>query len=236
MTSALASRRSDARCSPETTDTVPPEVARLLSSLAPQDQVAAWQAFVERYSRLLLRVAFDFAPGYDDAMDRYAFILDELHRDEHRRLQRFVADGRGRFSTWLTVVARRLCLDHHRCRYGRTRRSGGRGAPPTGERLARRRLVELASVTDDVDRIGSALPEDVGDDLGESERREALRRAFRDLAPRDQLLLKLRFEKDLTAGEIAVLLRMPTPFHVYRRLRSLCRGLRARLHGEGVDA
>jgi RNA polymerase sigma factor (sigma-70 family) len=236
VTSALAGSRSDPRCSPETTDTVPPELARLLSSLAEQDQVTAWQAFVERYSRLLLRVTFDFAPGYDDAMDRYAFILDELHRDDFRRLQRFVADGRGRFSTWLTVVARRLCLDHHRCRYGRTRRSNGRASPSTTERLARRRLVELTSATDDVDRIGDALPSDPGDELGESERREALRRAFRDLAPEDQLLLKLRFEKDLTAGEIAVLLRMPTPFHVYRRLRSLCHTLRARLHGEGVEA
>ncbi|HEX2219364.1 MAG TPA: sigma-70 family RNA polymerase sigma factor [Gemmatimonadales bacterium] len=236
MTSALAGRRSDPRCSPETTDTVPPEVARLLGSLPGQDQVTAWQAFVERYSRLLLRVAFDFAPGYDDAMDRYAFILDELHRDDFRRLQRFVADGRGRFSTWLTVVARRLCLDQHRCRYGRTRRSNGKAGLPTAERLARRRLVELTSATDDVDRIGDVLPADPGDELGEAERREALRRAFRDLAPEDQLLLKLRFEKDLTAGEIAVLLRMPTPFHVYRRLRSLCHTLRARLHGEGVDA
>jgi RNA polymerase sigma factor (sigma-70 family) len=236
VTSALADRRSVARCSPETTDTIPPEVARLLSSVTQQDQVAAWQAFVERYSRLLLRVAFDFAPGYDDAMDRYAFILDELHRDGYRRLQRFVADGRGRFSTWLTVVARRLCLDHHRGRYGRTRRSDGRTTPPTAERLARKRLVELTSATDDIDRIAGALPADPGDEVGESERREALRRAFGDLAAQDQLLLKLRFEKDLTAGEIAVLLRMPTPFHVYRRLRSICSALRARLHGEGVDA
>lgn len=231
---APARRADDHPFPPEATDTIPPEVVQLLHSAGDPEQLAAWQAFVERYSRLLLRVAFDFGPGYDGAMDRYAFILDELHRDDYRRLQRFVADGRGRFSTWLTVVARRLCLDHHRGRYGRARRAG---RSPTGaaERLTRRRLVDLTSVTDDVDRIGQVAGVEPGDDLSDSERREALQRAFQELAPQDQLLLTLRFEKDLTAGEIAVLLRMPTPFHVYRRLRWLLRALRVRLHGAGVE-
>lgn len=236
MTPALAVRRAAPCRSTETADTIPTEVAGLLQSPSEDDRLVAWQTFVEHYSRLLLRVAFDFSPDYDDAMDRYAFILDQLHRDDCRRLHRFLADGRGRFSTWLTVVARRLCLDHHRGRYGRARRSHGGGGPRTAERLARKRLVELTSATEDVDRIAEVLRVEPGDEVGESERRAALGRAFRELAPHDQLLLKLRFEKDLTAGEIAVLLRMPTPFHVYRRLRVLFRALRVRLHGESVEA
>jgi hypothetical protein len=46
----------------------------------------------------------------------------------------------------------------------------------------------------------------------------------------------LRSERDLTAGEIALLLRLPTPFHVYRRLHRLFRELRARLGGRGMEA
>lgn len=57
-------------------------------------------------------------------MDRYAHVLDKLQVDDFRRLRTFVADGRGKFTTWLTVVVRRICLDHHRQRYGRVRERG----------------------------------------------------------------------------------------------------------------
>jgi DNA-directed RNA polymerase specialized sigma subunit len=54
----------------------------------------------------------------------------------------------------------------------------------------------------------------------------ALHAAVVRLAPEDQLLLQLRFEQELTAREIAALLRLPSPFHVYRRLRKVCGVLR----------
>lgn len=235
MPAATAGRTGVFSPTAETSDSIPLEVAQLLALGEEQVHEVAWQSFVERYSRLLLRVAFDFAPGYDGAMDRYTFILDELRRDGFRRLRRFSADGRGRFSTWLAVVARRLCLDHHRGRYGRTRR--GSGAPrPSVDRVARRSLADLTGSAEDFTRLRDTLQSDPGEDVGDAERRDALRCAFESLLPQDQLLLKLRFEEELSARQIAIVLQMPTPFHVYRRLRCLLGTLRGRLRGQGFEA
>ena len=82
-----------------------------------------------------------FGPGYDDALDPYAYMLDALRRDGCRRLRGFCANGRGRFSTWLVVVARRLCLDHHRLPVGRRR--AGPGVGPAGVAARRSRLPEV---------------------------------------------------------------------------------------------
>jgi RNA polymerase sigma factor (sigma-70 family) len=62
-----------------------------------------------------------------------------------------------------------------------------------------------------------------------SEQSRALATALAGLEPRDRLLLKLRFEDDLSAREIAALIRFPTPFHVYRRINALLESLRLRL-------
>src|SRR4051794_39868749 len=89
----------------ECRDALPPPVARLLTAAPGPEADHAWAAFLTGYSALLLRVASAFAPGYDGALDRYAYMLDELRRNDCRRLRAYAADGRGRFSTWLTVVA-----------------------------------------------------------------------------------------------------------------------------------
>jgi RNA polymerase sigma factor (sigma-70 family) len=214
----------------ERNDLLPPALARLVASGSHPAGEADWQDFVERYSRLLLRVAFAFAPGYDGAMDRYVFILEELRKEDYGRLRRFAADGRGRFSTWLVVVARRLCLDHYRRRYGRTRGSSPAGQTMGPARLARRRLNDLAGSEVTVDSMADQSQPDPLDTLDEADRGHALGRALDELEPADRLLLKLRFEQDLSAREIAALLGMPTPFHVYRRARTICALLRARLN------
>src|SRR5215212_6725757 len=120
MTASLApSFPNTSRAHEECRDAVPPPVPRLLTAGSGPDADEAWAAFLDAYSPLLLRIAATFAPGYDGALDRYAFMLDELRRNGCRRLRAYAADGRGRFSTWLTVVARRLCLDHFRQQFGR---------------------------------------------------------------------------------------------------------------------
>jgi DNA-directed RNA polymerase specialized sigma subunit len=53
--------------------------------------------------------------------------------------------------------------------------------------------------------------------------------------PQDRLLLRLRFEGDMTAREIALLLNLPTPFHVYRRLNALLEQLRESLNRRGIQ-
>jgi RNA polymerase sigma factor (sigma-70 family) len=219
---------------PESLDAIPSEVTRLISAGSRADAEEAWTAFVAAYSTTLLRVASAFSPGYDGALDRYAYMLDQLRRHDCRRLRRFVADGRGRFSTWLTVVARRLCLDHYRLQYGRfqgpPRRVGGMDA-----RATRRRLADLLPDFAEVASLEDPAARDPVDQMASAERCEALSRAVAELAPADQLLLRLRFEQDLSARQVAALLGLPTPFHVYRRLDAVCRMLRARLIGSAAS-
>ncbi len=236
MTVALnVAHPTDQTYTAESPDRLPAEVERLLAPLPDSAREAAWQEFIERYSRLLLRVAFAFAPGYDGAMDRYLFILEELRREEFARLRRFAADGRGRFSTWLVVVARRLCVDHHRRCYGRNRDSDASPRTSGPARLVRRRLADLCGDEYALDTVADLGPLDPLEAVDQADRGRALRRALDELEPADRLLLKLRYEQELTAREIAGLLGMPTAFHVYRRARVVCGLLRARM-GQVADA
>jgi RNA polymerase sigma factor (sigma-70 family) len=213
---------------------LPDEVVRLLTAAPGAETEAAWSAFLSAYSGLLLRVASAFGPGYDDALDRYAHMLDELRRNDYRRLRGFSADGRSRFSTWLVVVARRLCLDHYRLRYGRTRGDQPHHAAAAVARTTRRRLSDLAASAEDLTRLADPTLPDPGDRLDAECHRLALVRATGALCPSDQLLLRLRFEDDLSAKEIAALLGMPTPFHVYRRLAGVCAKLRLHLESTAM--
>ncbi len=210
-------------------DAPPPELLGLLNATDPAAREAAWAAFVSAHSRLLLHVARSVGRDYDASMDAYAFVLEGLRDDDYRRLRAYAADGRSKFTTWLVVVARRLCLDHHRRRYGRLRSD----AP--GEQqahAARRRLQDLIAAELDL------TPEPTGDaqqSLEAGERRATLEAVLNALTPRDRLVLKLRYEDDLSAREIAGLLGLPTPFHVYRRLNALLVELRGTLRDRGLD-
>ena len=210
-------------------DTLPPVVERLLRAPSGAAGDDAWAAFLDGYSGLLLRVAAAFAPGYDAALDRYAYMLDELRRQDYRRLRTYAADGRGRFTTWLTVVARRLCLDHFRQHYGRNRSPAPGREETVSRRAARRRLSDLAGAVTDLSCLPDPTLRDPGEVVDERDRRQALEEALAELGPADRLLLQLRFEEGLTAREIAPLLGLPSQFHVYRRIDLVCGMLRARL-------
>jgi RNA polymerase sigma factor (sigma-70 family) len=213
----------------ESRETLPEELTRLLAAEPGQAAEAAWASFLDSYSDHLLRVARAFWPGYDGALDGYAYMLEELRRNDCQRLRKYAADGRGRFSTWLAVVARRLCLDQYRRRYGRFRGDPARRGGTQAARLTRRRLVELSGPFEDLTCLPDpALPDPV-EQMDERARSSALRGAVALLPAADQLLLRLRFTEDLTARQIAGLLGLPTPFHVYRRLDAVCATLRTRL-------
>jgi len=226
---AISLRYPDPPAEPR--DRLPVEVARLLAAAPGPDAEDAWSAFVACYSGLLLRVATLFAPGYDGALDRYAYMLDELRRGECRRLRTFAADGRGRFSTWLTVVARRLCLDHYRHEHGRVRSRQAASAAGALARDSRRGLRRLDGDPQELDGLPASGTPDPANEVDDRDRREALRRTVAHLPASDQLLLKLRFQEDLTAREIATVLGFPSPFHVYRRLDAVYRLLRDGLDG-----
>jgi RNA polymerase sigma factor (sigma-70 family) len=215
------------------TDVHPQELQNLLTAVTPAQFEAAWDVFVARHHRLLLHVARKVMPASESAMDAYAHVLERLRRDNCKALRGYAPDGRSQFTTWLVVVARRTCVDFYRQKYGRPR-----GAAPSEaallERDARRRLATFAGVDDALAQIPDAQggPEHA---LRNGQLQQALACVIGSLDADDQLLLKLRFSDDLPAQRIATVMAMPTPFHVYRRLKAVCAELRRRLVARGVE-
>jgi RNA polymerase sigma factor (sigma-70 family) len=214
--------------------TAPPrELTDLLAATDPTSEEQAWETFVERYSRSILNAARRFSADYDDSMDRYGFILEELRKDDCKRLRGYAVDARSRFSTWLMVVARRLCLDYHRKLYGRDRPS----SEATREsRVVRRRLVDLVAEELDPEGVGDLSRDNPERALRRTELSGALESVLTGLVPEERLLLKLRFEDDLPVTAVARAMRYPTVFHVYRRLNPLLARLRKDLEERGIGA
>lgn len=203
----------------------------LFGATTPDDRATSWAAVLEHCSPALLHAARAMGGGHDLVMDRYAFIIDALERDDFRRLRHYLTEGRGAFTTWLLVVARRLCFDHHRHRYGRVQTPGEAAA---GRRSARRQLTDLLGNELGLATLeGSAARAD--EQLQRAERDGALTEALRHLDPADRLLLRLRFAEDLSAGEIARVLERSSPFVIYRRIDKLLALLRAALVEKGVS-
>jgi RNA polymerase sigma factor (sigma-70 family) len=205
----------------------PTEVTALFAPSSEDAREAAWQAFLVRYSLLIRHTAAKLGSDYDRAMDRYAFVLEQLRDDDFRRLRKFQAGGTAKFSTWLVVVVRRLCLDHHRSIYGR---SAGE------QRHQRRQLAELATDTDGLDRHPDTVRASVTTEYSVRERAQVLGRAMDDLDSVDRELLRLRFEEALPAREIAHRLGFASQGQVYRRLDTLLSSLRNRLRGAGFES
>jgi RNA polymerase sigma factor (sigma-70 family) len=164
-------------------------------------------------------------------MDRYRFILEELQREDYKRLRTYSADPSSRFSTWLVVVARRLCYDYHRKLYGRDRSTD----PATREtRAVRRRLVDMMAKELDPAHIEDPAEADPEQELRVSELSGALEGVLSGLEPEERLLLKLRFDDGLPVSKVARSMRYPTVFHVYRKLNPLLARLRTQLEERGV--
>ena len=63
---------------------------------------AAWDAFLDRYRRLIFAAIRHYAQDYDDVMDVFARVCESLRADDLRRLRSwFRAPG----------LARRECVD-----------------------------------------------------------------------------------------------------------------------------
>jgi RNA polymerase sigma factor (sigma-70 family) len=223
------------RGSKETAGTPPPELSALLGAPDAASRERAWSAFIEKHSKLILHTVRSFARDYDAVMDCYAYVLERLRQDDFRRLRSYVADGRGKLTTWLTVVVRRLTLDHHRERYGRIRGKRAIGADEEEIRTARRNLADLVSEQLPPEHLADPRGGNPERDLRSRQLAEVLERAVGALEPRDRLLLRLRFDDDLSAREVADIMRFPTPFHVYRRLNKVLEILRHSLEQRGVD-
>jgi RNA polymerase sigma factor (sigma-70 family) len=205
----------------------------LLVAATPRAREVAWEALLARYNRLLLQVSRSYGGEHDSVMDRYAYVLDRIREDNYRRLRSFRLDGPAQFITWLVVVTRRLCLDHHRLLHGR---------PPSGltgddgiARAVRWRLVHGQSESIDLATLPDESLEPPDQALDRSDRSRTLQAALESLEPEDRLLLYLRYEQDLSASRIATAMKFRTVFHVYRRLKTVVARLRTLLEAAGVE-
>ena len=211
---------------------LPPPLASLLDATDSPSRDDAWAGFLSAYSPLIVRVA-RLLGGDDDAiMDRYAFALDQLRRDEFKRLRQFTSDGRGRFTTWLVLVLRRLCLDEHRRRYGR-RQSDDDAS--TARHAERRNLVDLLGVEPELAEVAAAPTDDADANVRAIELSAALESAVARLDVADRLLLRLRFQDDLSIPRIARMIGAQSAAHVYRRLERVLASLRTTLRQVGVE-
>jgi RNA polymerase sigma factor (sigma-70 family) len=210
----------------------PAELVALVTAPSEPGREQAWAAFVQAWTPAILRVARSLGGDADRVMDRYAYVLAGLREDDCRRLRAY-ARTRAEFPLWLTVVVRRLCLDHYRERYGRERAST---SGPTQDRAARRRLVDLVADRTDPELLASSSSHAPDVELARAERLRALGTALGGLSPADRLLLRLRFAEEATAREIARLMRFPTVFHVYRRLDRVMKDLRRVLDTLGIES
>ena len=205
---------------------------RLVTASDQPAREVAWDRLIEEHSDLLLRVARSLGGDHDSVMDRYAKILEQLRREDFRKLRAYTPDDNARFTTWLVVVARRLCLDQVRQRYGRLR---GSGADDRGAVQVRRRLTDLVAHAFDLHEVPDPSVAHPADRLAVRHSTDRLHAALAALDDGDRLLLKLRYEDDLPAREIAVLMHLPTLFHVYRRVNALLASLRRSLESDGVE-
>jgi RNA polymerase sigma factor (sigma-70 family) len=206
-----------------------PALEALFAPASDTARAQAWANFLAASSDVLLRVARLMGGDEDAIMDRYAFILDALSRDNYRRLRAF--SGKSSFETWLAVVARRLCLDEYRHRYGRAQ---SEREAPAARRAARRQLSDLVGSELGLDELlanADATPDAA---LEQREWQAKLDAALAQLETQDRVILRLRFEDDVSIPEIARLLRLGSPFALYRRLNRILAGLRRALEASGI--
>lgn len=219
---------------PTIADALPAELAHLYDTIEPRRQELAWESFIASYSELVLRVARHLGGSQDAIMDRYAYVLGELRRDDFHRLRAYRPREAGRFDFWLTTVVRRLCLDHYRHQYGRAGLAKSAGGGSSEKRQKRRRLADLLAADVQVSDLPASIDTGPEAALALAERGRALEAALARINPDDRLLLKLEYEEELGAREIAGIMHLPTVFHVYRRRNAILLGLRRALLAAGV--
>lgn len=210
----------------------PQELQDLLQPPGPVERDEAWGRFVECFSRLLLHVCRSLFRDHDQAMDCYAYVLEELRKDDCRRLRKYVPEPGCKFTTWLVVVVRRLCLDFRRTIYPRPRKDDDR--PPVID-LVSSRMSLNTSIIVELDETLLADPGLSPEQLARiRDRRARLQACLSRLAPAQRLLLTYRFVDELPGREIASLLQLPTTFHAFRAIEAVLKQLRQCLAGKGI--
>lgn len=116
-----------------------------IAELRRGQQERAWDLFLDGYRSLLFAAIRHYAREYDDVMDVFTYVCEELRNDDLRRLRVYVdeVEHRARFSTWLVTVVHHLTIDWFRRRDGRSRPSAlAQQLPPLRRQIFERVFVD----------------------------------------------------------------------------------------------
>ncbi|HET9400374.1 MAG TPA: sigma-70 family RNA polymerase sigma factor [Candidatus Acidoferrales bacterium] len=257
-------------------------IETILQRLRGADTRDAWIEFLARYSDHIYKAAYLTTSDSDLAADCYLHACVKLCANNFKRLLSFRPEGPAKFETWLSVVARNLCLDCVRSRFGRKRlfRSLQRlpqieseifrlrveqgmsldetvanlrplhpnlttsevqdaetrvqkALSPRQRWLLQQQSAERETLTLDAVADGKTAPLDSPDpapspeiELLAREDRERLDEGLKKLEPEERLLVRLRFDEDLTLIEIAKLTEFGDAQRVHYRLNAALAKLR----------
>lgn len=98
----------------------------------------AWEEFLIRYSKLILKVCWKFEKDYDNVMQQYLYTCEKLSENDFSLLKNFSFDFNDqspKFTAWLIVVARNICIDYYRVQHGRKRFPSGIAKLPKEDRM-----------------------------------------------------------------------------------------------------
>lgn len=137
--------------------------------------VEAFRKLVERYQNPVFSLAFRLTGNREEAED----MAQETFLNIYKNLNKFKSDLK--FSSWLFRIASNVCISHLRRRKGAT-------------------LLELQEETLQFHPLTSNNPADL---FEVKERHELIRLAVRQLPPKYQLVLLLKYMNDLSYQEIA---------------------------------
>ncbi|MBM2846874.1 MAG: hypothetical protein HW407_2186 [Bacteroidetes bacterium] len=94
----------------------------IVQNLLSEGTSATWEAFLRRFSNLMLKIIWQFEKDYDEAMEKYVYVCRKLAGNNFgilRRFQQHHGDNHPQFTTWLAAVTHNLCIDAHRAVHGR---------------------------------------------------------------------------------------------------------------------
>ena len=209
----------------------------LMSLLQARNDVArngAWSSFLAEYSDVMLKTARRASPDHDGALDHYTYMIEQLQQDDFRRLRAYQGDNRGKFTTWLVVVARRLCVDHHRHTHGRVQTHVESSAQSL-EHTVRHNLTDLIADQIDLDQLADGKSPSPEAAIMAAERRQAVNDAVGSLEVADRLLLTLRFKDEISVEHIAPMVGLRNRFQAHRRLKAVLADVKRQLDEHGFS-
>jgi len=116
--------------------------ADILHRLSSVDAGPAWVEFLDRYSPLIMKTAYQFEYTQERSSECFLYVCEHLNDDGFRRLLKFNTAGKVKFRTWLGTVVFNLCVDWHRREFGRVTLLPVISALPAFDRAVYRLVIE----------------------------------------------------------------------------------------------